>query len=111
MRCDERLRCVLEDGALRWITLQLPDAVEREVVRGVYAAVRDHNWVIIGAVLPRPSQPACRWPVQNSTSCNACTRTAPGTDPERGRGHAVVMSYDPTIYQGAAAHYRLGRPD
>ena len=46
----------------------------------------------------------------NSTSCNACTRTAPGTDPERGRGHAVVVSYDPTIYQGAAAHYRRGRP-
>jgi hypothetical protein len=35
----------------------------------------------------------------------------PGTDPERGRGHTVVVSYDPTIYQGAAAHYRLGRPD
>src|SRR4029453_16488974 len=28
------------------------------------------------------------------------------TDPERGRGHTVVVSYDPTIYQGAAAHYR-----
>jgi len=35
---------------------------------------------------------------------------APGTDPERGRGHTVVVSYDPTIYQCAAAHYRLGRP-
>jgi hypothetical protein len=46
----------------------------------------------------------------NSTSCNACTRTAPGTGPERGRGHPVVVSYDPTIYQGAAAHYGRGRP-
>jgi SAM-dependent methyltransferase len=26
------------------------------------------------------------------------------------RGHPVVMSYDPTIYEGAAAHYRRGRP-
>jgi len=34
----------------------------------------------------------------------------PRTDPERGRRHAVVVSYDPTIYQGAAAHYRYGRP-
>ena len=25
-------------------------------------------------------------------------------------GHAVAMSYDPTIYQGAAAHYGRGRP-
>src|SRR5262249_55258549 len=25
-------------------------------------------------------------------------------------GHPGVMSYDATIYQGAAAHYRLGRP-
>ena len=25
-------------------------------------------------------------------------------------GHPVVVSYDPTIYQGAAAHYRRGRP-
>lgn len=28
----------------------------------------------------------------------------------RHRGHAVGVSYDPTIYQGAAAHYRYGRP-
>jgi hypothetical protein len=35
----------------------------------------------------------------------------PRNGPERGRGHTVVVSYDPTIYQGAAAHYRLGRPD
>jgi SAM-dependent methyltransferase len=26
------------------------------------------------------------------------------------RVHPVVVSYDPTIYQGAAAHYRYGRP-
>jgi SAM-dependent methyltransferase len=26
------------------------------------------------------------------------------------RGHPAVVSYDPTIYQGAAAHYRHGRP-
>ncbi|MGI8423489.1 MAG: hypothetical protein ACR2NO_05175 [Chloroflexota bacterium] len=38
------ISCVLEDGALRWVTLTLPDGSEREVVRGVYAAVRDHNW-------------------------------------------------------------------
>lgn len=38
------LRCVLDDGALRWVTLTRPDGTEREVVRGVYAAVRDHNW-------------------------------------------------------------------
>src|SRR5688500_2319135 len=38
------LRCVLEDGALRWVTLTLADGIEREVVRGVYAAVRDRNW-------------------------------------------------------------------
>ena len=25
-------------------------------------------------------------------------------------GHPVVLSYDPTIYEGAAAHYRRGRP-
>jgi SAM-dependent methyltransferase len=34
----------------------------------------------------------------------------PRNGPERGRGHTVVVSYDPTIYLGAAAHYRLGRP-
>src|SRR5215216_4869031 len=34
----------------------------------------------------------------------------PERTPERGRGHTVVVSYDPTIYQGAAAHYRYGRP-
>ncbi|HET7771399.1 MAG TPA: hypothetical protein VFN74_21690 [Chloroflexota bacterium] len=44
------LGCVLEDGALRWMALQLPDGGEREVVRGVYAAVRDHNW---GTPAPR----------------------------------------------------------
>ena len=27
-----------------------------------------------------------------------------------GRGHPVLMSYDPTIYEGAAKHYRPGRP-
>jgi SAM-dependent methyltransferase len=26
------------------------------------------------------------------------------------RGHPLGVSYDPTIYQGAAAHYRYGRP-
>jgi SAM-dependent methyltransferase len=31
-------------------------------------------------------------------------------DGATGRGHPVVVSYDPTIYQGAAAHYRDGRP-
>jgi SAM-dependent methyltransferase len=34
----------------------------------------------------------------------------PERTPERGRGHTLVVSYDPTIYQGAAAHYRRGRP-
>ena len=29
--------------------------------------------------------------------------------PERG-GHAPVVSYDPTLFEGAAAHYRYGRP-
>ena len=38
------LRCVLEGGALRWVTLMLPGGTEREVVRGVFAAVRDRNW-------------------------------------------------------------------
>src|SRR5688572_33304078 len=38
------LRCVLEDGALRWVMLTLADGTEHEVVRGVYAAVRDRNW-------------------------------------------------------------------
>jgi len=28
----------------------------------------------------------------------------------RPHGHAVVVPYDPTIYQGAAVHYRPGRP-
>jgi SAM-dependent methyltransferase len=27
-----------------------------------------------------------------------------------GRGHPLLVSYDPTIYEGAAAHYRYGRP-
>src|SRR4051794_37791365 len=27
-----------------------------------------------------------------------------------GRGHPLLLSYDPTIYEGAAAHYRYGRP-
>ena len=44
------LRCALENGALRWITVTLPDGSEREVVRGVYAAVRDRNW---GTPAPR----------------------------------------------------------
>jgi SAM-dependent methyltransferase len=29
---------------------------------------------------------------------------------DRNLGHPVVVSYDPTIYEGAAAHYRYGRP-
>jgi D-apionolactonase len=44
------MRCVLQEGALRWITLVLPEGGEREVVRGVYAAVRDRNW---GTPAPR----------------------------------------------------------
>src|SRR5688500_15794567 len=39
-----RLTCVLDDGALCWITLHFSNGEEREVVRGVYAAVRDRNW-------------------------------------------------------------------
>jgi hypothetical protein len=40
------LRLVFDRGALRWIRLG-----EREVVRGIYAAVRDESWFTVPAVL------------------------------------------------------------
>jgi SAM-dependent methyltransferase len=40
-------------------------------------------------------------------SCSPCP---PQEVVSEHRGHPVVMSYDPTIYQGAAAHYGRGRP-
>ncbi len=42
-------RVTLENGALRYLTLALPagDVDDVEVVRGIYVAVRDHNWATI----------------------------------------------------------------
>src|SRR5512147_861006 len=40
------LRLVFDRGALRWIRLG-----EREVLRGIYAAVRDESWFTVPAAL------------------------------------------------------------
>ena len=47
-----------------------------------------------------------RWGHARQTS----TAELPRGEPRSLTRHHVVVSYDPTIYEGAAAHYRYGRP-
>src|SRR3954447_26832618 len=88
----------------------------RRVVPGnraarVVVAARPLGRLLRGAFAVFQGRPfGCTRRDRHATATRRVGDLVGGRRPRRRRGHAGPVSYDPTIYQGAAAHYRPGRP-